>query len=290
MQGYSWDDLRYALALYRTGSLAAAGRQLGVNETTVARRLAHLQGALGTEVFLRSNTGRYEPTETGLRLLDRAEEIERAHTALEEAAQDHSQSVRGIVRLSAVPVLINRLIVPALPALLSQHPDLTVDLVPEGRNADLVRREADLALRFARPEQGGTLVKARKLADLTFGVFGPASPKDTARDAWITYSDGVSDLPQARWIAERTKNASESVSGLRVADLETAMEAVAQGLGRSLLPVAISRRDARLKALSDTVVLSRPLWLLSENARGTRQAIDVVKRWLIEQNWIGCDT
>ncbi|MEM9140900.1 MAG: LysR family transcriptional regulator, partial [Pseudomonadota bacterium] len=197
MQGHDWNDLRYLLALHRTGTLADAAQRTGVAETTVARRLKRLEQALGIPLFVKADQGRYRLTDPASAVLDHAEAMEAAHDALRERLGQISDTPGGPVRISSVPVLINRILAPAAADL----DGLIVELIPEPRAVDLTKREADLALRFARPDAGGLSVKAQRIATLAFGVFAAAMIPEPGRGSlpWITYADSHGSLPQARW-------------------------------------------------------------------------------------------
>ncbi|WP_425248635.1 LysR family transcriptional regulator [Chelativorans salis] len=152
MQDHSWDDLRYLLAVHRAGTLARAARVLGVNETTVARRLRTLEQSLTVKLLVRNASGHYEVTDVAQVLIGHAQVIERENLAIEDAVGRASRKMAGTVRISSVPIVVNRILVPHLPELRDKYPLLTVELVPDSRNVDLTKREADLAVRLARPE------------------------------------------------------------------------------------------------------------------------------------------
>ncbi|MEQ9609754.1 MAG: LysR family transcriptional regulator, partial [Kiloniellaceae bacterium] len=141
-----WSDLRVVLALSRAGTLSAAAERLGVDQTTVGRRLAALERALEGRLFLRER-GALTPTALGEQAVARAEQMEAAMAALEAAASASGAAVAGRVRITAVPILVNQLIVPRLAALLSRFPGLEVEANADSRNLSLSRRETDIALR-----------------------------------------------------------------------------------------------------------------------------------------------
>lgn len=290
MQDHDWNDLKYVLALERTGTLAQAGRQLGVSETTVGRRLKRLEQSVGASLFLRNEQGRYDLTDAGQAVMAHAEAVERENAGLREQLGQRSDMLTGHVRISSVPVIVNRVLIPNLGSLLKCHPRLTVELVPDPRNVDLTRREADLAVRFSRPRQGGHAVRARKLATLSFEVFRPAvDPRDGGLPLdWISYDDASVSLPQVRWLETLRSRHGGGLSPLRVADLDSAVEAVAGGLGRTLLPGMIANADRRL--LKDTECpemreMSREIWLLSHADQEARMSIGAAKTWLAGLPW-----
>ncbi len=289
MQDHNWHDLTVFLALQRQRTLAGAGLTLAINETTIARRLRRLEDALGQKLFHRTTNGTLELTETGQTLLPHAERIEAEHGKIRDLAGAATGTLQASVRISGVPIVINRILLPQLPILHAQHPGLTVELVPEGRNIDLTKREADIALRMARPSQGGMNIKARKLASVPFAVSAPAdrTPEQIAALPWITYDDQTAGLPQARWLESQVASDSASRAPIRVTDAETALAAVACGLGKSLLPRAAITSDPRL-CLSDVPgpPLSRPIWQLSHKDQDARAAVQAAKAWLSHLTWV----
>ena len=290
MQSHNWNDLKHFLALYRTGKLKEAGRALGTSETTVTRRIRSLEQELSTSLFVRSANGRYEPTDTALRILSHAEAIEMESLAIREKSGERAHDVTGCVRISSVPIIVNRVLVPNLGCLTSRHPHLTVELVPASDNLDLSKREADLAIRFARPANGGLRTKAQKLGEMQFGAYAASktSPERFEMLGWITYDETRSELPQARWLEVAAARASEPRSRIRVADAETALEAVAEGLGKSLFPRTIADAEPRLRALpldTDANLPVREVWLLAHVDQISRSSIVTAKEWLTGLLW-----
>jgi len=290
MQSHDWNDLKYLLALHRTTKLNEAGRIVGVSATTVARRIKAFEQEIGVSLFLRSAAGRYEPTEAALQLLRHAEAVELENLAIREKSVKNTGHVTGNVRVSSVPIIVNCVLVPNLDSLLRKHPQLTIELVPASANLDLSKREADLAVRFARPIEGGLRTNARKLGELRFGAYMPNSIAPDNADAlgWISYDDAHSDLPQARWLRGATASSTETKSCLIVSDAETALEAVANGLGKTLLPEVIADADPRLRAhdldCTDFYPI-RDVWLLSHVDQTARPSVMATKQWLTDLDW-----
>lgn len=260
MQDMDWDDLRYVLVLSRGGRLSTAARHLRVNETTVARRVARIEAALGARLFERVD-GMLRTTEIGDVVVRHAERIEVAADEARGAATGTDVEVSGGVRLTAVPMLLNRILLPALPALLKAHPRLRLELAADPRNLNLISREADIALRFSRPDKDYRVV-ARRLGAFTYAVYGPAGRRSPALP-WITYEASLSALPHVRWIEEAIRREPDAGSRLAVNDSDLAVHAIRAGLGRSLLPCSIGDREPKLVRLSGLEpALTRELWLL----------------------------
>jgi DNA-binding transcriptional LysR family regulator len=275
MQAMEWSDLRYVLAVARAGTLAAAARRLGVNQTTVARRLAAVQAALGARLFERKD-GMLRPTKAGEAALARAAQVEQEFLALERGIGGADAVAAGIVRVTAVPILANRLLIPALPRLFAKYPRLRVELVAEPRNLSLTRREADIALRLARPEAGTAL--ARRIGRLDYAVYGPRR-RGSENLPWITYEEGLSHLPQARWMAGQAGAAAP----LRVNDAEAIVHAVRAGIGKSLLPCFVGEREPGMQRLGRPgAVLSRDIWLLVHRDLRAQARIATAIDWLTD--------
>ena len=287
MQMMNWNDLRYILAVSRGKTLAAAARLLGVDNTTVARRLVAVQEMIGVRLYQRLTDGTLQLTTSGERAVLHAERIECEISALDVALSGADDMVSGTVRVTSVPIIVNHVLVPAAQTLLKRHPELQLQFVGDARDLSLTRREADLALRLARPKTGGTKVTARRVGTMRYDVYASASC--SARDAkllpWVTYDEAMAHLPQARWIAETAVRNDERIASLHVNDAEALLEAVIAGLGRSLLPCVVADGDSRLRRLAGkrrAPALSRELWLLTHSELRRLGRIEAVVAWVEE--------
>ena len=262
----NWDDLRFLVTLGREGTLAAAARRLGVDQTTVARRLRALEEHLGTPLFER-NDGLWQPTAVGARVLERAGRIE-------------EDAVGGVVRITAVSALIGEWLAPRLPGLYARHPELCVDLVASNDNLNVARREADIAIRLARPASGDFLI--RKLVAVGFAVYGAARGdlRVSAGD-WVAYNEDLDHTPEMRRLHAmlgdgRIRLRSNSLRGLT--------RAVAGGIGHGLLPCFVADVDPGLVRLSGAEpILSRELWMLIHPDARPLARVAAAADWLVER-------
>ena len=156
-----WDDLRVFLAVARRESLSAAGKALRIDPATVGRRISRLEDSLGARLFVKSPHG-YALTETGARLVPRAEAAEAALRGLDEAAET-PEGLTGQIRLGAPDGCANYLLPQVLAQMCDRHPGLEVQLVALPRVFNLSKREADMAIGVSRPEAGRLVVQ--KLTD-----------------------------------------------------------------------------------------------------------------------------
>ncbi|MCG5238184.1 LysR family transcriptional regulator [Azospirillum doebereinerae] len=247
----NWDDVRVFLELARTGSLSAAARALRISHATVGRRVAALEADLGRTLVERRVDG-YTLTAEGEAVFVLANGMdERALAILRRGG--HEQGLTGTVRLTATQALADRFLVPRLGPFHARHPGIDLEVTVDNRALSLARREADLAIRLARPEHGDLI--ARRLATIVYGLF--AMPG--ARDAWIGYDEALADLPEAVWLARHG-------AGRRVAfrsnSVQAQLAAAKAGFGAALLPVWLAAGEPELVALPMPEPLAREAWLV----------------------------
>ncbi len=279
----NWNDLRYLLAVEQGGSLSAAAQVLRVNETTVSRRLKSLERTLGVTLMRRS-AGRLVLSPAGEAASFRAQRMAGEAAALSDAFGREEDVPGGLVRMTAIPTVVEGCLVPHLAALRRRHPRLALELIAESGNLSLSRREADIAVRLARPVAGD--LKIRKVAEMGFAVYAarardPASlPDDFATGDWIVYDDSLAHLPEARWLAARIQPRQAAI---RVNDLRVLVGAVRRGLGFAVLPCFAGDRYPDLHRLSgESPVVSREVWLLIHRQLREVTRVRAVWDWLIE--------
>ena len=282
----NWNDLRYVLAVGRNGSLAGAARSLGVNETTVARRIATVEEILGVQLFDKVLIGSLPPTRAGEIVVTHAESIERQVIDLSNQVAGGDAAVAGSVRLTSVPILANRVLIPASASLLDRYPRLSVEVVADFRDLSLTKREADIALRLAAPnKRAGSAVLTRKIGVLEYGVYATAAlDADAAlRLPWITYEPAMGHIPQARWIADEIESSTRPVAAISLNDAEGILRAVQAGLGRSLLPCIVANSVPELRRIPGArgeEPYFRELWVLTHPEQRSLARVDAVIAWL----------
>ena len=148
-----WEDIRTFLAVARAGTLAAAGRVLGVDYTTVGRRVRALEEELGLALFERVRD-RYVLTAPAEGLREAAERMEDGALALERRALGADRTVSGVLRIATTDALARILVLPAVRALHERHPEVRAHLLTGPARLDISRREADVAVRYVRPDAG----------------------------------------------------------------------------------------------------------------------------------------
>jgi DNA-binding transcriptional LysR family regulator len=268
----AWDDVKLFLSAARSGGFGAAARELGTMQSTVSRRVAALEHALGVRLFDRTPTG-IELTAAGRRVVTGAEPAEAALRALSDVVAVTTPGVSGVVRLALSETLASLFVVPrVLPALLETHPELVVDLVVSDEPTDLARRDADLALRFFLPPKGDFVT--RRVARLeTAPLVHRRLAKTLARQrpsSWPWVAVGRPS-PEEAWLAPL-----QAKPRLTTSSFHTQLEAVSQGLGVAVLPQLMTQLRPELVELP--LVLETPapaLDLFLVTPRGLRRAARV---------------
>jgi DNA-binding transcriptional LysR family regulator len=253
----AWDDIRYFLELARQGKLTVAARVLGVEHSTVARRVGALETQLGVRLFDRLPKS-WILTGEGEALLEYARRIEEQALAFSRASAGYG-AVHGTVSVSAPPVFASAFLVPRLARLRDRWPGIAIEVIGESRQARLYRGEADLAVRLSRPEEPGLV--AKPLAQLGYALYG--TPAWAARPAleweFVGYGGQLRETPQQRWLEALAAGRPFS---MRTNDLAAMHMACREGLGLAALPHFLAREDdALMRFDADPGPESRTVWL-----------------------------
>lgn len=262
MHVFEWGDLRFLLAVERAGSYVAAARRLRVDQATVGRRLRALEEAAGTPLLERTARS-LTLTEAGRRALAAAEAMDEAALRLERSLETARPEVAGTLRITATDALASRLLAPRLPELLARHPALCVELHAGNERLSLSRREADLALRLARPLE--PTVAARRAGALGFALYasrgylrarGRPGAATLREHALLGYERTLGPAAATGWVDE--------VAGgrvvLRATTAATLLAAAAAGLGVAALPCFVADAEPELVRVVPEV-RARELWI-----------------------------
>ncbi len=262
-----WDNLRYLLELSRTRTLTAAARRMGVDHTTVSRRIQALEKAMGSQLFTRSGNG-YSLTEVGRRLLPQAEAMESAYSAIEQARNDQEGNLSGHVRIGATEGYGQVLLAPQLSEFAHHHPDLGIDLLAVPRTVHLSRREADIVITLERPERGPFIIT--RLTDYVLRLYASeaylarhptiTSREDLRNHRFVSYIDDLLYSKELQYLDEIGRPLRV---GLRSTSILAQQHAAAAGAGIAILPAFAAEGDPRLKRiLADQIEFTRTFWML----------------------------
>ena len=245
-----WDDLKHFLAVARAGSLADAARQLRTSPATVGRRVAALEARLGARLFDRQQTG-YALTETGSAILNKAEEVEEAVLSVEREALGRDFNVSGRVRLATSDELAANVITPHFSELRRRCPRILLEVVARHDLANLSRREADIALRTARPERRNLVVrragwwKCGLYAAKSYVAAHDLKPgiRDFSNLDIITWTEESAHLRGGPWFAEHARDATVA---LQANSRRIQYGACKAGIGLAILPCLSADHDPDL--------------------------------------------
>jgi DNA-binding transcriptional LysR family regulator len=265
---HRWDDLQAFLAVARAGRLTEAARHMGIEHTTLSRRLSRLEAALGTKLFDRRPTG-YDLSVEGERLLPRAEEIERAALNIWLDKVDPAMGLTGSVRIGAPEAFGTFCLAERIGNFSTRHPGLSIELVATPRAFSLSKREADLAIGLTRPATGR--LHARKLTDYDLGLYGapayiarcgePEGKADLHRHRFIGYIDELVFSPELDYFSAALPGLEPTI---RISNVITQMTAARSGAGLCILPCFMADRHTDLvRLLPHTVRITRTYWLLT---------------------------
>ncbi|CEA05760.1 LysR family transcriptional regulator [Pseudomonas saudimassiliensis] len=262
-----WDNLRFFLELSRAGRLTTAARRLGVDHTTVSRRLQALEKSLGVALFLRDTSG-YTLTEAGRSLLPQVELMEGASVRIEQALPSPGDSLSGQVRIGATEGYGTMLVAGQLSELSHRHPHLHLDLLALPRAVRLSRHEADIVITLERPERGPFIIT--KLTDYVLRLYagkdylqqhGPINSRsDLEKHRFVSYVD---DLVFSKDLLFLDEIAGSGAVGVRSTSVLAQQEAIAAGAGLGILPAFTADQDSRLSLIMPAQIrFIRTFWML----------------------------
>jgi DNA-binding transcriptional LysR family regulator len=287
---FEWDDARHFLALHRRGSLSAAARQLGVNQSTVGRRLLTLEEQLGTKLFIRTRDG-YRIAPAGEKLLPHAERMEDEATAIAREIAGQEAMLTGTVCVTAGDLLGPRIIAPMLVALHARYPDIDLELDTDNRLRSLSKREADIAVRIGNVAEQG--VAARKVCDFGSAAYaskgylasrGRPRGDDWAGHDFIGFTE--TPLPEAtRWVEERAAKGRVVFRGKGTLSQLVVAKA---GMGIAALPCYVGDVEPDLVRLTPAAqIMLASMWLVvhedMRNAARIRACVEFLAEGLRAQ-------
>jgi len=263
MSRVEWGHVPHLLALAREGTLSAAARSLGTDPTTVRRRLDALERELGARLVLRGPDG-WRLTAAGERAVAAAARAESALADFSRAAAGSATEVEGRVRITTIEVLATRIIVPSLVGLRERHPRLTVDLWCGARMLDLLKGEADVAVRTVRPQAGA--YRCRRLATVVERPYASRSLLERLDVDPHSVQD-LCTLPVVLLLGpgdhEWTRPLGDPDVAMRSTSATAALQAVRAGLGAGMLADVLADPDPELVRLEGLpVAKERELWLV----------------------------
>ncbi len=271
VQPMNWDDLRFFAEVAHRGSLSAAARHLGVNQSTVFRRMKGFEESLGVRVFDRLPSG-YVLTAAGERMRDTALRIEGEIAGIDREVLGQDARLEGSLRVTTAGIVAVRLLAPHLAAFARDYPGIDLEIVASDEFRNLSKREADIAIRGTNRPPDALI--GRKLCAITGAIYGSvqylAEQGEDALEAhnWIALEDERGSIDAAKWLKSQYPKAHIA---LRSNDINLVIEAVRQNMGLATLPCFLAEGDPVLCRLGPPLPeLATDMWLLThEDLRHT---------------------
>lgn len=278
---FDWNQVRAFLATAEEGSLSAAARALGQTQPTLSRQVSSLELDLGVTLFERGPRT-MSLTDAGVDLLDHVRVMGEAAARLSLSASGQSQAIEGHVSITATDMAATYLLPPVLSQLREMAPNIIVDLIASNDVRDLMKREADIAIRHTRPEQVDLIgkrvgnISAHLYASDTY-LTGTGHPANTDELSTLTY---IGMPPTGQYLtmirgfglelkAEQFKFRTDSGTAV--------VELVRQGLGVAFLPAPVAELFPELVPLMpDRISIPIPIWLVTHRELHTSRRIRVV--------------
>jgi DNA-binding transcriptional LysR family regulator len=260
-----WDDVRYFLAIARGGSVRAAAERLGVNHSTVLRRVAQLEERLGARMFQKLPSG-YRLTSAGEDVLEFADQMEAASNRLETRIFGRDQSISGTLRVTLVSPFATHLLMPDFAEFARLHPEVEMEILPSDEPMSLTNREADVAIRVVYDRSALPLnLHGLKGPEVYGGVY-------MSRDLLAAWRAGATD--RIRWIVKNNHGIQDwaregevpttTEIPLRTTHAGAQLAALRQGLGVATLPCFVGDPDPLLVRVPGTAThMHGTLWLLT---------------------------
>lgn len=268
MHGFEWDDLRFFLAVAREGTLTGAARRLRTDHTTVGRRIRGLEEGLVAKLFDRHTTG-YTLTPLGDALLQHAERMEAVAISAQATIEEINRPMSGLVRIGATDGFGTYFIAPRLGKLSNLYPSLEIQLLAMPRIFSLSRREADLSIGLAQPEEGR--LYSRKLMDYELGVYASTGYldgskairkiEDLSSHPFVSYVDELLYAKELNYVPRVDPAIRPKIkSSNPIAQLK----AIVSGFGLGIMPCFMADPEPLLqRVLAEEIVLRNTFWLIT---------------------------
>jgi DNA-binding transcriptional LysR family regulator len=274
--GGDWQDLELLMALVEAGSFAGAASALRVDATTISRRLARLEGRIGSRAFDRVD-GSLVPTPVLEEALGQLRAMRTAAAAAEDALRRGKAELSGRVRVSSLGFIFQHWLAPRLGDFHRRHPMVALDWVAEDRSASFARREADIAVRLGRPEDD--VARMRRLGAISFRLYRHASAAEATAPPILSYGEDLDHLPEMVFLRSMRAGRRPVLRANRIDMLTAASAAIGAEL---LLPEQVAASFASLRPAPDVEgSVSREAFMLLHPERMETASVRAVADWVV---------
>lgn len=263
-----WDNLRIFLELTRSQGLVDAAKKLGIDHSTVSRRMKRFEEQVGSQLFDRNNHG-YKLTADGYKLVDYAEQIESTFYAAAEELGGHNSKLSGQVRLGATEGFGTFVLAPHIAHFCARNPHITVDMLPMPRFVNLSKHEADISVSIERPLSGNYVVT--KLSDYVLKLYATrsylerhGSPKNVDELEKHNFIGYIDDLVFSEELRYKDAVAPEAFRAFRSTSVVAQYTAACSGHALTILPCFLAQHsDELVPVLEDQIAITRTFWLVA---------------------------
>jgi len=283
MQGLDWNDLRAFLTIAHTGQLGRAGRKMGVDATTIGRRLRRLEFAMGQTLFEQTREGQVL-TEAGERLLSTVETMQNATDALMTRSSTAGQ-LTGLLRVSLSEGFGAQFLARHIGAFTAQHPELMLDLVANSGFLSPSKRETDVAVLLARPRSGH--VVSSKLTDYTLMLYAsrdyierqgtPGSIDELRTRRLVGYVPDLLYAPELRYLSDIDERLNPTI---RSSSINAQRNILSSGSGIGVLPCFIGVTDPNLVPVLPDLRITRSFWIVTHQDTQRLKRVRLFREWL----------
>lgn len=276
MQRLDWDDLRYILAVAEEGTVSGAARRLGVNHSTVLRRISQFEEGYGGQIFDKTPRGYSLSNDRG-RILDAIREVERSAQVVNRLLEGEREPLAGELRVTSTDSLCQLVLPTVVERMAAIAPGLHVTLISSNTVFDLAAAEADLIVRPTRalPEE----MFGERAGVLSFGLYCAKAQADV--DIWLGVAGHLSRSLPGRWLAD---NVDPEMIGDKSDSFMSLREMVARGRGRAILPTYVGDADPRLSVVAGVLpAMQVDIWVASHADLANVPRIAAMRRLLADQ-------
>lgn len=281
MNNLDWNQLKAFLETAETGSLSAAARKLGLTQPTLSRQVAAIEQRMGVTLFERVGKA-MALTPTGLDLLEHARTMGTAAEALRLAASGRSEAVGGVVSVSATDTLATHLLPPLIRQLREQEPGIAIDLLASDAVSDLLRREADIAIRHVKPQQPELIARFIREAEANFyasqdWVQAHGHPRTAQEAAQAAFVGADRSGQFLAYLRQHGLPVTEANFSCYSGHSKAQWALVCHGMGIGAMIDEIARKTPGMVRVLDEVPPVRfPIWLVTHRELRTSRRIRVV--------------
>jgi len=283
MHKLDWNGVHYFLEVVRAGSVSGAAQCLGVNQTTVSRRISALEDHLGKSLFVRAGK-RWLITSVGEHLIAAAESMAEEADTIERHVMADSQELSGLLRVTVADVCTQRLAMPALHAFTQQYPDVDLEIIATRDELNLAAREADVALRTT-DEPPPNLV-GKRIGQLAYAVYGTCEILERVQN-----NPASGDVPCITWTGDGStrppwieKSFPDTRRVYRTSELNLMLQMVSQGMGVAQMPCVFCEPDPLLHRIpAHYVERGWGLWVLSHVDLRTTARVRIFRDFLVAE-------